>query len=100
MPSPSMKAVISSFMPVRSSGCGDMEFYYCKACASQPPLHYGGQSLAATASSLPGKTPFVEPRVVLNFLLTKKRVYHALFQRICGLSGPRSFQKTGGERSH
>jgi hypothetical protein len=30
----------------------------------------------------------------------KQRVNHAFFQRICGLSRPRSLQKTGGERSH
>src|ERR1700733_11538799 len=31
MPKPSMKAVISSFMPVRSSEIEDMEFLHCKA---------------------------------------------------------------------
>src|ERR1700678_1225097 len=38
MPSPSIKAVISSFMPVRSSGCGDMGFFYCTAYAGWSPL--------------------------------------------------------------
>src|SRR5208282_2240059 len=41
MPSPSMKAVISSFMPVRSSGCGVMEFQYCKPWPAHPPARVG-----------------------------------------------------------
>src|SRR6266576_68411 len=111
-----MKAVMSSFRPVRSSGCGDIFSASLYGSASQ--VSGGGQQrqvadvnwqvkargllMRAAWHDLNGAPARWQLRPctcisVLNFSFTPQ---HALLQRICGLSGPRSRQETDRERSN
>src|ERR1700716_4232352 len=102
MPRPSMKAVISSFMPVRSSGCGDMECDHCTAwrwslatiatngCHGFPTVKFFPVNLRAlcgeeslnqrehrgpqgdTEKSMEGSLAACAVSIVFTFLFTKK----------------------------
>src|SRR6266403_4649930 len=111
MPWPSMKAVMSSFRPVRSSGCGDIfsaPLYGLAAqdghweevrgersdCRGEPSRCWWILPLQSDLSPLTSRSR--RCLAMLKFCFTLR---HALLQGICGLPSPRSRQETDREWS-
>src|SRR5215469_2151606 len=84
-----MKATISSFRLVRSSGTGDIQGsfdWYCMPFGKGAPVA-GAAVRAKRCATLTVSSTAFDPD-------------NALLQRICGLPGPRTYKKAAGWESH